>query len=228
MVMLRSPSEGKNWVWEVSLWEVPLAKGEEREEQVTISANLSTDDLGFSSKERLGNNRLGLLSCVMFLISAEQQGEGLTVWKIPTSLSLFISLGTISRKGDLSSSAFEGWANETSIGWSIRCTSAVLVSLVEIMAVKSFVLGVSKSCSEHASIFAGFICNAKSWACNDSIESWAVGKHSRLSVAEDGGASEEVTCVLVAGFVSVGEMRRRLQPTYCSLAGVSVADACWH
>lgn len=86
----------------------------------------------------------------------------------------------------------------------MKGTDAVLGSLVvEMMALKSFVLGSAMPSSEQASVFAGLICNVASCVCRASIESRA-GKDSWLGVSGDAGLSEDVSGVLAAGSVSVG------------------------
>ena len=78
--LLWSPSEGTIWVCGGSLGDVPRNGGEEWEGEETISGNLSTDVLrGFSSGDRLGNDRLGLLSGVVSISSDVLEAEGLTV-----------------------------------------------------------------------------------------------------------------------------------------------------
>jgi len=119
------------------------------------------------------------------------------------------SSGEDSRNEALSTSILEGWGSETSIGWSVKGTDAVLGSLVvEMMAVKSFVLGLAVPCSGQASVFAGLICNVVSCVCSASIESWA-GKDSDswLGVAGDAGLSVVVNWALAAGSVSAGGNR---------------------
>lgn len=88
----------------------------------------------------------------------------------------------------------------------MKGTDAVLGSLVvEMMALKSFVLGLAMPWSGQASVFAGLLCNVVSWVCSASIESWA-GKDSDSwqGVAGDAGFSVDVSWALAAGFVSVG------------------------
>lgn len=175
IVLLFSPTEGRKGIcgWEEPLDVIALAKGEEWEGPVTISVNLSTEDLELSPNVKLENNMLGLISGEMSTFSTQLQDESLTVGALPSAFSEFVSLRTVP------SSSFEDWTSETSIGWFVKGTGAVLVSLVEIMALKSFVLGVSMPCSEHVSIFAGFICNICSCVCSDSTDSF-VGKQSNL------------------------------------------------
>lgn len=80
ITLLWSLSEGRIWVRGGSLGEVPRARGEEWEGEETISANLSTDVLrGFSSEDKVGNDRLGLHSSVVSISSAELEADGLTV-----------------------------------------------------------------------------------------------------------------------------------------------------
>lgn len=113
------------------------------------------------------------------------------------------SFGTVSRKEALTTSILEGWGSETSIGWSEKGTDAVLGSLVvEMMALKSFVLGLAMPCSGQASVFAGLICNVVSCACSASIESWT-GKDSDSWLGAVEGLSVDVSWARAAGFVSV-------------------------
>lgn len=116
------------------------------------------------------------------------------------------SFGAVSRKEALTTSILEGWGSETSIGWSVKGTDAVLGSLVvEMMALKSFVLGLAMPCSGLASVFAGLICNVVSCICSASVESLAgIDSDSWLGVAEDAGLSVDVSWALAAGFISVG------------------------
>ncbi len=115
------------------------------------------------------------------------------------------SFGAVSRKEALTTSILEGWGSETSIGWSVKGTDAVLGSLVvEMMALKSFVLGLAMPCSGLASVFAGLICNVVSCICSASAESWAGKDSDWLGVAEDAGLSVDVSWALAAGFISVG------------------------
>ena len=89
----------------------------------------------------------------------------------------------------------------------MKGTDAVLGSLVvEMMALKSFVLGLAVPSSGQASVFAGLICNVVSCVCSDSTESWA-GKESDswLGIAEEAEISIDESWALAAGFVSVGE-----------------------
>lgn len=212
ITLVWSPSKGRIGVWGSSLGDVPMPRGDEWEGEETISANLSTDVFsGFSSEDRLESDRLGLLSAVVYISSDVLEAEGLTVstrflWKIPSLLSLLSSLGAVSRKEAPTTSMLEGWGSETSIGWSEIGTDAVLGSLVvEMMALKSFVLGLAVPSSGQASVFAGLICNAVSCVCCDSIESWAGNdSDSWLGVPEDAGLSVDVSWALAAGFVSVG------------------------
>lgn len=92
---------------------------------------------------------------------------------IPSFLSLS-SFGAVSRKEALTTSILEGWGSVTSIGWSIKGTDVVLGSLVvEMMALKSFVLGLTLPCSGQASVVAGLINNVESWVCCASEGCWA-------------------------------------------------------
>lgn len=219
MALLWSPSEGRIWFCGGSLWDVSRgSRGEEWEEEETISASFSTVVLrGFSSMDELGKDRLGLLSGVVSISSDVVEAEGLTVsarilWKTPSHLSLISSFGAVSRKEALATSTLEGWGSETSIGWSVKGTDAVLGSLVaEMMALKSFVLGLAVPCSEQASVFAGLICNVVSCVCRTSVESWAeTDSNSWLGAVDDVGPSVDVSWALAAGFVSAGgntEMR---------------------
>jgi len=78
MTLLWSPSDGRIWV--SSLGDVPRPRGEEWHGEETISAKLSTDVLsGFSSEDRQGNERLGLLSVVMYISTDVLEAEELTV-----------------------------------------------------------------------------------------------------------------------------------------------------
>lgn len=105
-------------------------------------------------------------------------------------------------KEALTTSILEGWGSETSIGWSVKCTDAVLGSLVvDMMALKSFVLGLTMPCSGQVSVFAGLICNVVSCVCSASIECWTA-KDSWFGVVEDAGLSVDVSWALAAGFVS--------------------------
>ena len=104
---------------------------------------------------------------------------------------------------------FEGCGSVTSIGWSTKGTDVVLGSLVvEMMAFKSFVLGLTRVCSGQASVFAGLICNVGSCVCRASIGSCA-GKDSRLSMAEDTGLSVDVSWARAAGFDSVRVKKKK-------------------
>lgn len=78
ITLLWSLSDVRICVWVSSLGDVPRARGEEWEGEETISANLSTDVLrGFSSKDKLWNDRLGFSGVVS--ISSDVESEGLTV-----------------------------------------------------------------------------------------------------------------------------------------------------
>ena len=80
MTLLWSLCKGRVWVWGDSLRGVPRARGQEWEGEETISANLSTDVLkGFSSKDELGNDSMGLLSRVVSISSEVSEAVVLTV-----------------------------------------------------------------------------------------------------------------------------------------------------
>lgn len=65
------------WVWGASLSGAIRVKGEEWEEE-TISTNLSTDDLiGFSSNDKLVNDKFGLFSSVVSMSAEVLEDEGL-------------------------------------------------------------------------------------------------------------------------------------------------------
>lgn len=202
ITLLWSLREGRIWGWGGSLGEVPRARGEQSEGEENISANLSTDVLrGFSSEDKLENERL--LSSVVSISSDVLEAEGLTVsakflWKIPSIRTLLASFGAASRKEVRITSTLEGWGSEISIGWSAKGTDAVLSSLVvDMMALKSFVLGLSMPCSGQASVFAGLICNVVSCVCS----CWAEND-SWLRVEADTGISVDVSWAPAAGFDS--------------------------
>lgn len=206
ITLLWSLIDVRIWVWVSSLGDVPRARGEELEGEETISASLSTVVLrGFSSKDKLGNGILGFSGVVS--ISSDVEVEGLTVsarflWKIPSLLSLLSSFGLVSRKEPLTTSIFEGWGSATTIGWSVKGTDAVPGSLVvEMMALKSFVLGLTMPFSGQASVFAGLICIVVSCVCSPSVECCA-GIDSWLRVTEDAWLSVDASWALTAGFVS--------------------------
>lgn len=84
----------------------------------------------------------------------------------------------------------------------MKGTDAVPGSLVvEMMALKSFVLGLTMPGSGQVSVFAGLICNVVSCVCTPSIVCWAE-TDSWLKVTEDAGLSVDVSWALAAGFVS--------------------------
>lgn len=149
---------------------------------------------------------MGLLSGIVYISSDLPEGEGLTVsarflCKGPSTLSLRVSFGAVSRKETPTTSILEGWDGETSTGWSVKGPDAVLGSLVIVMmAFKSFVLGLAVASTGQASAFAGLICNVVSCVCCDSTERSAEkDSYSLPEVSEDSGLSVEAP----AGFVSV-------------------------
>lgn len=98
----------------------------------------------------------------------------------------------------------------TSIGCSTEVTDAVLGSLVvEMMALKSFVLGSTMPCSGQASVFAGRISDVTSCVWSSSLGTKA-GKGSWLGDDKDTELSGDVRWDLAAGFVSVKEQTKVL------------------
>lgn len=122
----------------------------------------------------------------------------------PSLLSLQGSVGAVSRATAPTSSLPKGWDGETSIGSSVIAINAVLGSLVgEMMALKSFVLGLTVPFSEQASAFAGLVGNAVSCACCASTESWA-GKESDSWLVNPGDVGLAVDGSWVAGVLTAG------------------------
>lgn len=138
---------------------------------------------------------------------------------LPSLPSLLSSFGAVSRGEAPPASILKGWEGETSIGLSVKGIDAVLGSLVvEMMALKSFVLGLTMPWSGQASAFAGLVCNEISCVGSVSIESWA-GKDSDscMGIPGDTGLSVDVSWVagvLGAGSISVRGNKQSLSYQY--------------
>lgn len=89
----------------------------------------------------------------------------------------------------------------------MKVTDVVFGSLVvEMMALKSFVLGLTVPCSGHVCVFAGLISSVKSCVCCAS-HGCLGRKGSWLGGDKDTELSVDVSWGLAAGFVSLKEKR---------------------